>query len=73
MTIAFGANKIEPTPTAVLFLESKCMLDLAQLESGELIVLIAAAVVCAEYVQRFLVAASGDEPSCVNFVSEYRS
>lgn len=65
MTIAFCANKIEPTPTAVFFLESKCMLDLAKLKSGEFVVLITAAMVCAEYVQRFLVAASGDEPSYV--------
>jgi hypothetical protein len=65
MTIAFCAHKIQPTPTTVLFLERKCMLDLAKLESGELVVLIAAAMVCAEYVKRFLVAASGDEPSCV--------
>jgi len=65
MTIAFCANKIEPTPTTVLFLESKCMLDLAKLERGELVVLIAAAVVCAENVERFPVATSGDKPSYV--------
>jgi hypothetical protein len=41
------------------------MLDLAKLESGELVVLIAAAMVCAEDLKRFLVAASGDKPSCV--------
>jgi hypothetical protein len=40
------------------------MLDLTKLESGELVVLIATAMVCAEYVKRFLVAASGDKPSC---------
>lgn len=67
MTVAFGANKIEPVSTAVLFLESKCMLDLAKLESGELVVLIAAAMVSAENVQSFLVAASGDETSCVKY------
>ena len=65
MTIAFGANKIEPTPTAVLFLESKGMLDLAKLESGELVVLIAAAMMCAEYVKRFLIAALRYKPPCV--------
>ena len=49
----------------MFFLERKCMLDLTKLESGELVVLIPAAMVCAEDVKRFLVAASGDEPSCV--------
>jgi hypothetical protein len=65
VTIAFSADKVKPTPAAVLFLESKCMLDLAKLESGELVVLITAAMVDAEYVERFLVAAAGDKPSCV--------
>ena len=79
MTIAFGANEIEPTPTTVFFLESKCMLDLTKLELSELVVLIAATMVCAEDIKRFLVAASGDEPSCAkgrqqtSFVSCCRS
>jgi hypothetical protein len=41
------------------------MLDLAKLEGGEIVVLIAATVVSPQYVQRFLVAAPGDKPSCV--------
>lgn len=41
------------------------MLDLTKFESGELVVLIAAAMVCAENVKRFLIAAAGDKPSCV--------
>lgn len=72
MTIASGANKIEPASAAVLFLECKRMLYLAELESSELVVLISAAMVCAENVKRFLVATSGDKPSCVNLVSEGR-
>ena len=62
MAIAFGANEIEPAPTTVLFLKSKCMLDLTKLKSGKLVVLIAAAMMCAEDVKRFLLAASGDKP-----------
>jgi hypothetical protein len=65
VAISLGANKVQPTSTAVLFLESKCMLDLAKLEGGEIVVLIAATVVSPQYVQRFLVAAPGDKPSCV--------
>ena len=42
------------------------MLDFAKLESSELVVLITTAMVCAENVERFLVAASGDKPSCAN-------
>lgn len=65
MAVTFCANEIKPAPTAMLFLESKCMLDLAKLESGEPVVLIAAAMVGAKNIKRFLVAAPGDKPSCV--------
>jgi len=41
------------------------MLDLTELEGGELVTLVAAAMVCAEYVKRFLVATPGDKPSYV--------
>jgi hypothetical protein len=66
MAIAFGANKIEPAATAVLFLKSQCMLYLAELESCELIGLIASAMVCAKYVKRFLIAAPRYKPSWLN-------
>jgi len=65
MTIAFGPNKIEPTPATVLFFEGKCMLDLAKLEGGKLIVLVTAAMVGAEDVKRFLIATSRNKPSYV--------
>jgi hypothetical protein len=71
MAIAFGANKIEPTATAVLFLECQCMLDLTELESGEIIGFIASAMVSAKYVKRFLIAASRYEPSYIELVSGY--
>jgi hypothetical protein len=66
MAIAFGANKIEPTATAVLFLECQCMLNLTKLKSCELIGLIASAMVCAKYVKRFLIATSRYKPSWLN-------
>lgn len=69
MTVAFGAYEVEPTATAVFFLESKRMLDLAKLERCKFIVLIAAAMVGAKYVERFLVAATGDKPSYAVAVS----
>jgi hypothetical protein len=46
------------------------MLDLAKLKSGELVVLIAAAMVCAEDLEGFLVAAARDEPSCVKYCEQ---
>jgi hypothetical protein len=66
MAIAFGANKIEPTATAVLFLKSQCMLYLAKLESCELIGFITSAMVGAKDVERFLIAASRYKPSWVS-------
>lgn len=66
MAVAFGANEIKPTATAVFFLKSKCMLYLAELESRELIVLITAAVVGAKDLESFLIAAPRNKPSCIN-------
>ena len=73
MAVTLCAHKIKPAPTAVLFLERNCMLDLAKLESGEFVVLIAAAMMCAQYFKCFLATATGDKPSCANPVSEGRS
>jgi cell division protein FtsL len=70
MAVTLCANKIKPATTAVLFFKSQSMLNLTQFELCKLIVLIAAAVVSAKYLERFLVAASRDEPSCVKTISE---
>jgi hypothetical protein len=66
MAIAFGANKIEPTATAVLFLECQCMLNFTELESCELIDFIASTMVGAKYVKCFLIAAPRYKPSWLN-------
>lgn len=69
MAIAFSAHQIKPTAAAVLFLERKCMLYFAKLESRKLIVLVAAAMVGAQDLERFLIATSRDKPSCIKLIS----
>jgi hypothetical protein len=49
MTVTFGANQIEPTSTAMLFLECQCVLYFTKLESGELIGFIASTMMGAKY------------------------
>lgn len=69
MAVAFGTHQIEPTATAMFFLKRKCVLYLAEFESRKLIVLVAAAVVGAKDLERFLIATPRDKPSCIKSVS----
>jgi hypothetical protein len=70
MTVAFGANQIEPTSTAMLFLECQCVLYFTKLESGELIGFIASTMMGAKYLKRFLIAAPRNKPSWLMLSAE---
>jgi predicted GNAT superfamily acetyltransferase len=70
MPITLGTDKIEPTATAMLFLERKRSLYLLKLESCKFVAFIAATVVSAQDIECFLIATFGNKPSYASSISE---